>query len=88
MTIIKNLNNDPFSNERIFFAYAVPPPTDTCRLQQTRDGGLQTGRLNSAAQRIRMLTMMDFPQSGLDISDDGIIVKSVAKLDTVAVEGK
>ncbi len=57
-------------------------------VKQTHDGGLQPDSLNSAAQRIRMLTMTDFPQSGLDISDDGFIVKNNMRLDTVAVQDK
>jgi hypothetical protein len=57
-------------------------------VKQTHDGGLQPDSLNGAAQRIRMLTMMDFPQSGVDISDDGVIVKSEMKVDTVAAQDK
>lgn len=57
-------------------------------VKQTHAGGLQTDSLNSAAQRIRMLTTMDFPQSGVDISDDGYIVKNVMRLDTIAAQDK
>lgn len=57
-------------------------------VKQTHAGGLQTDSLNSAAQRIRMLTAMDFPQSGVDISDDGYIARNLTRLDTIAVQGK
>jgi poly-gamma-glutamate capsule biosynthesis protein CapA/YwtB (metallophosphatase superfamily) len=57
-------------------------------VKQTHDGGLQPDSLNSAAQRIRMLTMMDFPLSGLNISDDGYIARNYTRLDTVAMQDK
>lgn len=43
---------------------------------QTHYNGLQLDSLNKAAQRIKLLTETDFPQSGLHISNDGIIVKA------------
>lgn len=44
---------------------------------QTHDKGLRTDSLNRAIKKIRALTMVDFPQSGPNISDDGrMAVKS------------
>lgn len=57
-------------------------------VKQTRDGGLQPDSLNAAAQRIRMLTMMDFVQPGVEISDDGYIAKNTAQLDSVSTQNK
>lgn len=57
-------------------------------VKQSHEGGLQTDSLNGAAQRIRMLTMMDFPQSGLDITGDGFIAKNNVRLNTVRAQYK
>lgn len=42
---------------------------------QTHNGGLERDTLNKAAARIKALTETDFPQSGLSISEDGLIAK-------------
>lgn len=57
-------------------------------VRQTHAGGLQTDSLNTAAQRIRMLTSVDFPQSGVNISNEGYIVKNTMRLDTIAAQDK
>lgn len=44
--------------------------------QQTHYNGLRLDSLNTAARRIKFLTETDFPQSGLSISDDGMIAKA------------
>jgi poly-gamma-glutamate capsule biosynthesis protein CapA/YwtB (metallophosphatase superfamily) len=41
--------------------------------KQTRDKGLEPDSLNRVITRIKMLTETDFPESGLSISDAGII---------------
>lgn len=57
-------------------------------VRQTHAGGLQNDSLNTAAQRIRMLTSVDFPQSGVNISDDGYIAKNTMRVDTIAAQDK
>jgi len=58
-------------------------------VKQTHNGGLQTDSLGSVIKRIRMLTQMDFPQSGLNIDDSGLIARNVTpRLDTVGAEDK
>jgi len=54
--------------------------------QQTHYNGLQLDTLNKAAKRIKFLTETDFPQSGLSISDDGIIAKADGTLQTQVKE--
>jgi hypothetical protein len=41
--------------------------------RQTYAKGLVLDTLNSAVKRIRLLTQTDFPESGLNIDDDGSI---------------
>ncbi|HVW97087.1 MAG TPA: CapA family protein [Mucilaginibacter sp.] len=43
--------------------------------RQTHYDGLKIDRMNGAAIRIKELTSQDFPQSGLDISDEGAITR-------------
>jgi poly-gamma-glutamate capsule biosynthesis protein CapA/YwtB (metallophosphatase superfamily) len=43
--------------------------------RQTREGGLEPDSLNRAVTRIKALTRVDFPHSGLTIEDDGRILK-------------
>ena len=58
-------------------------------VKQTHDGGLQTDSLGSVIKRMRMLTQMDFPKSGLNIDDSGLIARNVTpRLDTVGAEDK
>jgi poly-gamma-glutamate capsule biosynthesis protein CapA/YwtB (metallophosphatase superfamily) len=52
-------------------------------VKQTHQSGLQPDSLGSAIKRIRELTLADFPQSGLNITDDGLITKDINAL-TVA----
>jgi hypothetical protein len=42
--------------------------------KQTHNNGLEADTLNRAVQRIKALTATDFPQSGLEISDDGEVL--------------
>jgi hypothetical protein len=44
--------------------------------RQTHERGLVLDTLNRAAKRIQMLTETDFPDSGLDIDDDGSITEN------------
>ncbi len=44
--------------------------------KQTHEGGLERDTLNRVVARIKKLTQMDFPKSGLDIGDDGGIMRS------------
>jgi len=44
--------------------------------RQTHEKGLMPDSLNSAAKRIRMLTVKDFPGSGLQISEDGQVLSN------------
>jgi poly-gamma-glutamate capsule biosynthesis protein CapA/YwtB (metallophosphatase superfamily) len=44
-------------------------------VKQTHDKGLEPDSLNQVIKRIRTLTDTDFPQSGLSISDDGLLAK-------------
>jgi hypothetical protein len=41
--------------------------------KQTHDKGLEPDNLNRVIARIKMLTEADFPEAGLNISDDGVI---------------
>lgn len=43
--------------------------------RQTHERGLVRDTLNRVVRRIKLLTEMDFPQSGLDIDDDGSILR-------------
>lgn len=49
-------------------------------VQQSRVSGLSVDTLNRAAKRIKMLTALDFIQSGLQITEDGSVT-SVANVD-------
>jgi poly-gamma-glutamate capsule biosynthesis protein CapA/YwtB (metallophosphatase superfamily) len=51
-------------------------------VKQSHDGGLQPDTLNNAVKRIRMLTLTDFPNSGLSIDDNGLIAKNVMEVDS------
>jgi poly-gamma-glutamate capsule biosynthesis protein CapA/YwtB (metallophosphatase superfamily) len=42
--------------------------------RQTHEKGLVRDTLNRVTKRIKLLTEMDFPESGLDIDDDGSII--------------
>jgi hypothetical protein len=44
--------------------------------RQNHEDGLLRDSLNSAAKRIRMLTIKDFPGSGLVIGEDGLIISN------------
>ncbi|WP_144913182.1 CapA family protein [Mucilaginibacter frigoritolerans] len=52
---------------------------------QTHNKGLETDTLNRAVNRIKMLTKADFPESGLNISDDGQLTPNI---NLMAVAGK
>lgn len=54
--------------------------------QQTHYNGLQLDTLNKAARRIKLLTEMDFPQSGLAISADGGIVKADGRVQALVAQ--
>jgi hypothetical protein len=58
-------------------------------VKQTHDGGLQPDSLGAVIKRIRTLTQMDFPQSGLTIADNGLIARNGApRIDTVSAADK
>lgn len=54
-------------------------------VQQSRITGLSVDTLHRAAKRIKFLTQTDFPQSGLQITDDGVIT-SVQKTESSLTE--
>ncbi|WP_183576717.1 CapA family protein [Mucilaginibacter sp. X5P1] len=49
-------------------------------IKQTHYNGLEPDTLNTIVKRVKLLTATDFPESGLSIGDDGVIIK--AALDT------
>jgi len=44
-------------------------------IKQTHYNGLEPDTLNTVVKRVKMLTATDFPESGLNIGDDGMIEK-------------
>ena len=53
-------------------------------VKQSHQNGLEPDSLNLAVKRIRSLTLADFPQSGIDISDNGLITRlAIANVPTL-----
>jgi len=52
---------------------------------QSHNNGLEVDTLNRALARIKTLTETDFPQSGLNISDDGLLTPNANPVDSALV---